>query len=198
MAGREAGDDEIISIARKDLRYFNESGGGLTITGGEPMFQFAFTLSIAKKAAENGIRTAIETNGSFGLDKYEQLLPWVDLFLIDYKVTGKGSYRKYTGVSERGTLKCIERLNAAKADMVLRCPIIPGVNDCSDHFRAIADLTKRFEYIHGFEIMPYHKLGTSKSLRMGIEAAVYKVPDAALRKAWEDEIVSYGGRMRAL
>lgn len=197
LAGWEAEEDEIVAVAKKDLRYFNESGGGITITGGDPMFQFPFTLAIAKKAAENGIKTAVETNGSFPWANYEQLLPWVALFLIDYKATGEGAYKKYTGISEERTLDTLERLNAAGSEVILRCPVIPGLNDTSDHFKAIAGLTKRLEHIRGFEVMAYHKLGISKSARMGIETEAYEVPDAERKKAWEDEILSYGGRIWA-
>lgn len=194
VVGRLVGSAEIVAAAQRDMRYYHTSGGGLTITGGEPMCQFPLTLDIAKLARQAGISVAIETNGSAPYEDYEKLLPYADLFLIDYKITDAEAHRAYTGTTNKVILDNIEKLDAAEARMVLRCPVIPGMNDNETHFRAIAELTKRHGHILGFEVMPYHKLGMSKARRLGRDMRMFEEPDRQTTEAWKNRIAAFGGR----
>jgi len=185
---------EVVAEAKRDMRYYRASGGGLTITGGEPMCQPAFTLELAKRAQVEGISVVIETNGSASYADYEALLPYVDLFLMDYKFTDNTAHLVSTGKGNEAVLENISKLEVAGAKMVLRCPIIPGLNDNDTHFQGIAGLTQRYSCILGFEIMPYHKLGLEKARQLGRDMQAFTEPDDSTKRVWEQKIINYGGR----
>jgi len=194
LVGQRVSAMEIIDIAKKDIRYYRTSGGGLTITGGEPMCQLKFTLAIAELARQNGVGVAIETNGTAPFEDYQKLLPLIDLFLIDYKLTDPQQHRNLTGAGNQTVLENIGRLSAASAKILLRCPIIPGINDSDKHLAAIAVLTQRQSGILGFELMPYHRLGVAKASALGQTPCEFDPPSEATKTAWEQKIISYGGK----
>ena len=195
LAGRWASVDEIIGDVRRDKRYFDSSGGGMTLTGGEPMCQSDFVLELAHHAKECGINVAMETNGSAPYEKYRRVLPYIDLFLIDYKLTDRVSHIKYTGIDNDAIINNIYKLCEEGANVVLRCPVIPGINDNEEHFKAIAKLSCIAETMMGFEVMPYHKLGASKSKRLGGSMEMFEVPDTKTVKEWEEKIIRFGGKV---
>lgn len=194
LIGQRISAAKVVQEAERDMRYYLTSDGGLTISGGEPMCQFPFTLHIARLAHEMGIGVAIETNGSARYKDYEQLLPYTDLFLMDYKLTNTKRHAQFTGLGNDVILENMAKLDAAGASMVLRCPIIPGINDDEAHFRAIAELTKKHSHILGFELMPYHRLGISKAGRLGQNMRVFEEPAPETKEAWRNSIIAYGGR----
>jgi len=194
MVGRRMTVSDIIADVKRDMRYYQTSGGGLTITGGEPMCQLVFTTELAKCAQAEGIGVVIETNGSAPYEDYEKLLPHIDLFFIDYKFTDSTVHFACTGLTNEAVLANISKLDAADAKMVLRCPIIPGLNDNAIHFQAIAALTKYHQGILGFEIMPYHSLGLEKARQLGQEISAFAVPKEETKQMWMQEIIAYGGR----
>ncbi|MBN1300197.1 MAG: glycyl-radical enzyme activating protein [Melioribacteraceae bacterium] len=160
--------EEIMETVNKDRKYFENSGGGLTISGGEPMAQFDFTFEILKRAKESGIHTAIETCGQSTEQRFMKVLPYVDLFLFDYKETDPENHKNYTGVSNKQILKNLELILENGASVILRCPLIPGFNDNEKHFRGIAGLQKKFPSIKLIEIMAYHNTGRDKAEKIGL------------------------------
>ena len=193
LTGWQITPSAVIEEAKRDLRYYKESGGGLTLSGGEPLCQSAFSVEIARLAKRAGISVAIETNGSMSFSGYAEILPYTDLFLIDYKLTDKEAYQKLTGADKQTVLNTIEKLDAAGADMVLRCPIIPDVNDNTCHFSAIAKLTTQYQHVLGFELMPYHKYGTAKADRLDRDMPVFREPEEDEVAGWKAEIIKNGG-----
>ena len=121
--------------------------------------------------------------------------PYVDIFLIDYKVTDPEVYKKYVGGDNSKVEENIRRLYASGAKLRIRCPIIPGVNDTEDHFNKIAELTKELPDVEGAEILPYHKLGVSKAARIGIESEEFEMPSNETVAEWKNYIWSQGGRL---
>jgi len=194
IVGRRISSREIVEQAKRDLRYYNISGGGLTITGGEPMYQCEFALDIAELAQQEGIDVVLETNGIAPFEDYQKLLPSVNLFLIDYKLTDPRQHRRLTGVSNTLVLENIRKLYAVGAKIVLRCPIIPSVNDNDEHFAAIAALTQEHSGILGFELMPYHKLGVTKAGALGRTPCEFEQLDETAETVWEQRIIEHGGR----
>ena len=194
VIGREMGIEEVLAAVLRDKRYYG-TGGGMTVTGGEPMCQFAFLKGLLACAKQQGINTALETNGAVSFRKYAEILPVVDLILFDYKMTEDVLHKKLTGVSNKRIRKNLEQLCRVGVDMILRCPVIPGVNDNEAHFKAIAELTKAHGNIRGFEIMSYHRLGTSKAKQFGREEpAEFRTPGRAEADAWKEKVLAYGGR----
>lgn len=187
---------EVIDDVMKDLRFFKESDGGITVSGGEPMLQHEFTLALLKEAKKQGIRTAMETSGFAPLKQYKKVLPYVDEFLWDYKETDETKHKEFTGVSNRQILENLDALYKEGASIVLRCPIIPGLNDTKEHFQGIAARSSQMKNLKGVELMPYHKFGVAKDTRIGrMEQKEYEVPSKDMKKSWEDEIISMGGRI---
>ncbi len=159
--------DEVISEVMKDFAYYSNSGGGMTLTGGEAMVQFDFALDLLKKAKENGIHTAIETSGYAGSSEFEAILPYTDLFLYDYKHTGNELHKKYTGVDQTLILENLAMLHDKGAEILVRCPIIHGINDTNDHLSNIEKLRDKFPRIRDIEILKYHDYGRSKYAKLG-------------------------------
>ncbi len=169
IIGKEKTVDEIIEIVLRDKDYYNNSGGGITISGGEPMMQFEFTKQILEGSKENSIHTCIETCGQSSTKKYLEIMEYVDLFLFDYKESDQIKHKEYTGVSNKLILQNLSALYNAGTNIILRCPLIPGINDSEDHLNGIANLYKQYPNLAGIEIMPYHNLGNDKAKKIGCE-----------------------------
>ena len=195
MVGEYMSVDEVIYEVIKDARYFRSSKGGITISGGEPMMQASFAIELAKAAKEADISTSLETSGFSSLENYQKILPYIDTFLWDYKATGEEMYQKLVGASDQKILSNLDALYHQGANIILRCPLIPGVNDCEEHLRGIAQMYLKYPNFAGIEIMPYHKMGTSKAKRIGYEQQEYAVPDKDLKVYWKQKIEEYGGKL---
>jgi pyruvate formate lyase activating enzyme len=194
--GYKAHSHDIINYVARDMEYFNTSGGGITISGGDPLFQPCFTLDLLKKAKAININTCIETSAFAGKDIFERLLPLVDYFYIDYKMTGNQWYKEHTGISSSRVLENIEFLNHLKANVVLRCIIIPGINDYDEHFKAIALLSQKYESISQVHILPFHRYGEQKYEQIGLPlpGLVAEPIGVETVSLWMDRIRQYGGR----
>lgn len=185
---------EVMAVALKDARYYDKTGGGITITGGEPMFQAGFVKALLICAKQHGIHTAIETNGAAPFVQYEELLPYLDLMLFDYKATGGDEYRRLTGLDRETVLDNLGRLRGKGTEIILRCPMIPRVNVTDAHLDFIAELTRTYGNILGFELMPYHALGTAKAKQTGMSVHRFETPDTETVLEWEQHILAKGGR----
>ena len=183
--GVERTADDVFLELMRDKRYFAR-GGGITLSGGEPLMQPDFALRILSLAKSQGVHTCIETSGSGRIEDFLRLAEHTDIFLTDYKLTDEQKHIEMTGVSNRGIIKAIHTLIDAGANLVLRCPMIPDVNDTSDHFSAIAVLSRK---TLGFELMPYHALGTSKAP----DQRRFTVPDEQMVEGYRQAILSQGG-----
>jgi pyruvate formate lyase activating enzyme len=185
---------DIFKIVLSDKEFYSNSGGGITISGGEPMTQFEFTKSILILAKENSIHTCIETCGHAPTERYLEILDLVDLFLFDYKETDKSRHKDFTGVSNELILKNLSVIYDSGAKIILRCPLIPGVNDSEDHFAGIVELSRKFPNIEGIEIMSYHNIGIDKAEKIGMKGK-YFVGETVLdiqKNEWIKKLNSYG------
>ena len=188
LAGKEMTAEAVMEEVLRDRAFYAASGGGLTLSGGELFAQFDFALSLLTLAKEHGLHTCAETCGFTETEKLQRLAPFVDLFLYDWKCTDPALHRQYTGADNRKILENLYALNELGASVILRCPIIPGVNDNDGHFSGIADLASRLDCIKAVEIEPYHALGTDKSERLGKESPRFPVPTSAQIQMWLEEI----------
>ena len=197
LMGRRMTVDEVLDTAGRDRRYYG-ADGGITITGGEPTMQYDFLLALARKAHEQGIGVYIETNGTLCWEKYAALLPYLKGVLIDWKLSDSALHRKWTGTGNEAIRENIARFADSGIDVVLRCPVIPGVNDTDEHFRGIAELTWLHPGIRGAELMPYHRLGTGKARQLGWKDSdihEFAEPAKAQVQAWKRRIQECGGRL---
>ncbi len=167
LAGKEMGVQEVLDEVMKDKVFYSNSGGGLTLSGGEPLMQFDFAYEILKKAKRNDIHTCIETCGFAKTEDILKLAEFTDIFLYDWKLTNDNLHKEYTGVSNRQILDNLKAIDAVGSKIILRCPIIPNVNDTEEHFLGIAGVANSLENILTIEIEPYHSLGNNKHKKLG-------------------------------
>lgn len=182
---------EVLKIVMADRAFYAASGGGVTISGGEPLLQPDFTETLLRLAKQQGLHTCIETSGAVSFDIFERIRPYVDLFLFDVKETDTENHFRYTGVSNQLLLENLRKLDALGSAIQLRCPIIPGVNDLPRHFEQLKQLYASLVHAVGIQLMPYHALGQGKTSRFGVEDAHrFPVPTAEQINTWNQLIHS--------
>ena len=175
LVGKRYSVDELMQEIKVDIPFYAEGdGGGITFTGGEPMQQVDFIEAFAKQA--DGIHLCMETCGYATEEAFLRILPNIDLFLFDYKITDAHRHSDYCGLDNRRILENLHLLYEQGANIVLRLPIIPSVNDDDRHFQGIADILKRYPRIDHTEIMPYHSLGEEKITRFGLSGKHQEFP----------------------
>ena len=169
--------EEVMASVRKDKPFYDSSGGGLTISGGEPLAHFEFTCALLLAAKAEGIHTAIETSGFAPRERVEALLPLVDLWLWDVKATPV-RHKALTGADAAPILGNLAFIAAHGAAIVLRCPLVPGVNDSDEALAHIAHLAETTPGVQRIDIEPYHPMGEGKGRRLG-RAEVFSAPFAS-------------------
>ena len=167
LIGYDMSVSEIMSEVMRDKLFYDNSNGGITLSGGDPLAQPDGALALLKEAKECGLHTCVETCGYAQWKKVEAVSEFTDLFLWDFKESDNTLHKQYTGVSNMLILENLKRLNELGAEIVLRCPIIPSKNDRAEHFKAIANLAEAYSSIKRVEILPYHPLGQAKNNRLG-------------------------------
>lgn len=190
---------EILDEVERDRAFYTESGGGMTLSGGEPMMQPDFVSDLVRGAKARGINVAMETNGCYEYSRLDGIREFVDTFLVDWKVTDDALHRQYTGLSNQKVLQTIHRLHDDGYRVLVRCPIIPGYNDKESHFKRIAEMTVEMPGLIGAELMPYHSLGVGKIRRFGLENRLEYIvstpPSKETIRSWIEICRSYGGRI---
>lgn len=167
VCGEQKEAEDIIGTVLRDRMFYEESGGGMTLSGGEPLAQFDFSLELLKRAKEKGLHTAVETCG-YSTKDLSPLCGVVDLWLFDIKLLNEEKHRTYTGVSNELILKNLRLLDSLGAKTVLRCPVIPDVNFDEEHFALLAELASSLNHVTAIHLEPYHPLGISKAEQLGV------------------------------
>lgn len=187
--GMEISVGEIIEIVKKDIDYYNKSNGGITVSGGEPLAQPNFVYHLCKECKEYGISTCIETSGFGKREHFEKIAEVVDLFLFDYKAS-KEKHKILTGVDNDLILSNLELLDALKAKIILRCPLVPQINDEPEHLKEIGLLSRKYKSIIEIDVLPYHDIGLSKIKRIFKEdyQKKFEIPDKVTIQKWKNEI----------
>ncbi|TFG06893.1 MAG: glycyl-radical enzyme activating protein [Promethearchaeota archaeon] len=162
--------DQVVEIAGRDKAFYDTSGGGITISGGEPTMQLKFLLALLKNFKEKGIHTAIETCGYFNQNIISKLVKLVDLFLFDIKHVDSKIHQKFTKVSNEKILENFKIiLSKVGSDrIVARIPIIPGVNTDMNTIENIAIFLKNTNYMGPVHLMPYNKMAKTKYEKVGM------------------------------
>ena len=195
LVGREVTVGEALDEVLRDRPFYETSGGGMTLSGGEPTLQIEFSAALLEAAKSEGLHCCVETCGFCAYDRLDRLRPMVDMFLYDYKATNDERHRELTGLSNESIIENLRRLHDSGAVIVLRCPIIPGTNDCGEHFEGIAALASELPNLAGVELMPYNPLGESKVDRMGFDDAVRAksaMPEKETVAGWVEHLKDLG------
>ncbi len=189
VSGREMTPEEVVDRILPDKPFFRRRGG-VTLTGGEPMEQPAFACKLARLLTKEGISVAMETCGYAPPETFMELLPYISLFLFDWKITDPELHLSLTGKDNRIILENLRALHENGAGIILRCPVIPGVNDTSEHFRGIGALTEELQRILAVDLLPYHALGNNKRSQLGLPSDGFQVPDEETVQRWQKELQS--------
>lgn len=171
LVGRSVTVEEVMNEVAQDRAFYLTSGGGMTVSGGEPLSQIDFTVALLEAARERGIHRCVETSGFASWERFRPLLNLVNLFLFDWKETDPLRHQAYTGQSNSLIRNNLQALQQAGAKVQLQCPIVPGLNDREDHFAGIAALAQSLPNIEGIRLLPHHPLGESKLHRFGLKPA---------------------------
>ncbi len=173
--GKEMTAHEVLDEVLKDKVFYDNSGGGITLSGGEPLYQPQFAFDILAKAKQEGIHTAIETSGCGKISDYIKLIPVTDLFLWDIKVMDEKLYRQMVGGALQQVLDNLRTLHNQGASLRLRIMFIPGIQDRPEVLAATQALLKELNGVP-YDVIPYHPYGNSKREKLDLERIVFPVP----------------------
>jgi len=167
LVGQTRTAEEVVAEVLAD-RPFYEPVGGVTVSGGEPLVQAEFTRAILELCRQEGIHTAVETNLAWPWKVVAPLVPVVDLFLVDVKLMDEADHRTWTGMSNVQTLENLRQLDALGKALVIRTPVIGGVNDRAEQIEAIAEFLATLDQVQQYDLLPYHPLGLGKYDALGL------------------------------
>lgn len=186
---KEYTDEELLNELAKDEPYYKESGGGITLSGGEILSNADYAMRLAKKIKDRGYDLAIETSGFGRTEDIKSLAGMCDTILYDIKHMDPEAHEKYTGVSNEIILENLRAISADpedRAKIIIRCPVIKGINDSEDNVRQVAELMKSLG-LSEIDILPYHTLGVSKAKEAGLVQEKFETPSDEWLEKCRDE-----------
>jgi pyruvate formate lyase activating enzyme len=191
IIGREVSPDEVVEELIRDQVFYEESGGGVTFSGGEPLSQSNFLEACLRQSKEAGLQTALDTCGSGPWENLERQLPHLDLILYDLKILDDDLHRQHTGISNRAILDNFQRLLEKNLKIQVRRPVIPGVNDSENEIERLGAFLSDLAGTIKIDLLPYHALSADKYRRLGRQSLEFEEPK-------EDLIGRIAGQLRTL
>ena len=198
IVGRDVTVEEVLDVVLRDRDYYEASGGGVTLSGGEPLLQPAFAAALLKEAKLQGLDCCVETSGYTLWGALRGLVPLVDLWLYDFKETDRRLHEKFTGKPNGPILENLQRLHDAGAKIVLRCPMIPKHNARQEHLDGIVALARRLPKLEAVELLPYYDLWRAKLDRFGLKSELpesIKPPSRQRVEGWKSYLRRQGVRL---
>lgn len=165
IVGRVVTVDEVMQEVLKDVVFYDQSEGGVTFSGGEPLLQMPFLIELLKRCRKHGIHTAVDTCGYASAEDFASINGMVDLYLYDLKLMDDSAHVKYTGVSNRIILDNLKNVMKSGATVNVRIPMIPGITDTDENLDAIAEYISSFENVQVVSLLPYNTFGEDKLRR---------------------------------
>lgn len=170
IIGEDVAVKEVMETVEKDRVYYRRTGGGLTLSGGESLCQPAFARDLLRAAQESGINTAMESMGCADYQVIEEILPWLDQYLLDIKHMNSAKHKEFTGRGNELMLENARKIAASgQTELSIRIPVIPGFNDTKEEIRDIARYAKEIGNVKRIHLLPYHRLGQDKYAGLGRE-----------------------------
>lgn len=189
LVGRYMTVNEVMKEVLKDIRFYQNSGGGVTLSGGDPVAQAGFALAILKRCKEAGLHTVLETCCYTDWSVMEKLLEYTDLVLLDIKHVDEAKHREGTGSPNIIIIENARRIAKLKA-LRIRMPLIPGFNDSIEHVRQLARFVRKELGFVDIELLPYNKLGEAKYERLDRTRPQYEIQEEEYVQELKDIIVS--------
>jgi len=192
VIGQRWGVDELLAEVRKDQVFYETSGGGVTFSGGEPLVQADFLAALLPRCKEAGLHVALDTCGALPWERYERVLPWVDLVLYDLKVMDPERHRAATGVPNERILDNAAGLAARGLPIWVRTPVIPGYTADLENIRAIGEfIRQQLPTVERWDLLAYTNLGRPKYHRLGRPYALEHAPlltRAEMEAVWQEAV----------
>ena len=191
--GREMTVEAVMAVVLQDRPFYATSGGGMTLSGGEPLSQLDFAEALLGRARSEALHTCVETCGFAPAAHVEAIAPLTDLVYYDCKETDPARHESFTGAPLAPILDNLALLDRLGARLVLRCPLVPGLNARDDHLHAIAALANRHRRIEAIHLLPYHPLGRGKAERLGRTDPLPETepPDETTVRGWIDMVSAW-------
>ena len=172
LCGREMTVEDIMSEILADKPYYGEQGG-VTISGGEPLAHREFTMALIEACHREGNHVGVESS-LYRFD--EEILSSLDLIMADLKIFDDDKHKKYVGIGNEDIKQNLRRADTLGIPMIIRTPIVPGINDTVENISATAEFLRTLKNVTAYELLPYHPLGISKATALGIEMQEFTVP----------------------
>lgn len=169
LAGEYQSVDQVVEEVLRDRVFYETSNGGVTLSGGEPLLQPEFSYAVLERCRQERIHTAIETAANLPWERVASILPVTDLIMIDIKMMDSARHRECTGVSNDRILANAERLGQQSQPLIVRTPVVPGVNDTPEDVAAIAKFVSRLPNLLYYELLPFHPMAKSKYEALDLE-----------------------------
>ncbi len=195
MVGRQMTVTEVLEVVLRDREYYRASGGGMTLSGGEPLLQPEFATALVRAAGAQGVHCCVETSGYALWGAIRGLVPLVDLWLYDFKETDPHLHERFVGKSNDLILTNLRRIHDAGAKILLRCPMIPQHNARREHLDGIAALSRDLPNIESVELLPYYDLWRAKLTRFGLTSQFpdsVEPPDGDTVESWREYLRTRG------
>lgn len=197
IVGKEMSVREVMEEINEDSIFYGESGGGVTFSGGEPLLQFDFLDALLEACREKDLRTAVDTSGYASHESIDRISGRTDLFLYDLKIMDDRKHRKYTGMSNKLILDNFRKLAENRSDILVRFPIIPGINDDEDNVTATAEFILS-QNIKSISLLPYHRSGVEKYKNLNRAYRLKKIqsPSDQKLRLIKDRLETFGLKVR--
>ncbi|MEE4113423.1 MAG: glycyl-radical enzyme activating protein [Desulfobacteraceae bacterium] len=166
--GTVVGVDDLIKEIEKDVLFYDESGGGVTFSGGEPMAQPEFLEAVLAACNHLEIHAALDTSGFAPRAVLDQILPRLQLVLFDLKIMDEKQHQRYTGVSNRTVLENLKRIDDSRTPVRIRVPLIPGITDGDDNIAEILRFAGTLKMVQGVDLLPFHRIANEKYRRLAM------------------------------
>lgn len=171
LAGRAYAEDEVWEVLRRDIPFYAASGGGVTLSGGEPLLQADFARALLRRCRAEGLHTAVDTSGFAPWEAFERVLPWTDLFLYDIKAADPALHQRATGQDNALILENYSRLARTGAEVWVRIPVVPGYTAAAEPLLRIAEFLRGQEPAQ-VDLLRFHRMAESKYRALGREYAL--------------------------
>ena len=189
VIGQQWTPESLVAEMLKDRIFYETSGGGITFSGGEPMLQTDFLVAVLPRCKEEGLHVALDTCGTVSWERYERVLPWVDLVLLDLKIMDAQRHQHATGVSNDVILKNAQRLAEVGMPMWVRTPVVPGYTQDDENIRAIGGfIQEKLPTVERWDLLAYTNLGRPKYHRLDIPYVLEETPlltREEMESAWQ-------------
>jgi pyruvate formate lyase activating enzyme len=194
MVGKVMTVEDIMNTVESDIPFYKESGGGVTLSGGEPLMQADIARSLLEACQRKGIHTALDTCGYARWVDLEKVSVHADLILYDLKIMNDERHRRYTGVSNDIILSNLQNLSRVGRTIIIRIPLIPGINDDSENIHRLGTFAASLPFKHRYELLSYHQLGIHKYNRVSRDyrLSATRLPSEDLKEEIINTLNTYG------